>query len=266
MKKISVEFLITAFLFLAIWFGFSQVNWISLFDIESITSKTEEKLGDLTWEYLSDSEYEIENDSINQTIDSLVSHITNANNIDRDFIKVHIVQTDEINAFALPNGHLVINSELILDAKNQEELMGVIAHEIAHIDLNHVNEKLVKEIGLTVLISAATGGNNQIIGEIAKTLSSTAFDRQHEEEADLTAVMYLENADVNPLPFADFLYRLSDDSDSMSKYLTWISTHPDSKDRSKYVTKKIDKKKSNYIQVIDQKTWEHLKTNLQNIE
>lgn len=263
MKKIIWESVITICIFVVIWFGFSQIDWINIFKINELNSKTEEKLGELTWNYFAVSEDEINNEEIKQTIDSLVNHIAIANGIDIDKLKIHILNTSEINAFALPDGHLVLNSQLILESKNQEELSGVISHELAHIQLDHINEKLTKEIGLTVLISAISGGNNHIIGKIAHTLSSTAFDRKNEEEADLTAVIYLENANINPIPFADFLNRLSENNSS-SDFETWISTHPDSKERAKSIFKKIDKSKNNYTHVIDHSTWEKLQEQLSN--
>ena len=65
--------------------------------------------------------------------------------------------TTEVNAFALPNGHLVIYSGLILNSDNQEQFSGVICHEIAHIRLKHVIKKLIKELGFSVIISMTTG-------------------------------------------------------------------------------------------------------------
>jgi predicted Zn-dependent protease len=77
-----------------------------------------------------------------------------------------VLNNDEINAFALPNGHLIVYSGLILNSDNQEELIGFICHEIAHIALNHIMKRLVKEIGTSVLISMTTGnGGSEIIKE-----------------------------------------------------------------------------------------------------
>lgn len=265
MKKILFEFSITICLFLGIWFGLTQIDWVNIFKINELNSKTEEKLGELAWEYYSINEDEIKNKNITQTIDSLVNHIAIANEIDINHIKIHIINTNEVNAFALPDGHLILNSQLIIESKNQEELLGVISHELAHIQLNHVNDKLTQEIGLAVLISAISGSNNQVIGNIVHTLSSTAFDRKNEEEADLTAVIYLEKANINPIPFADFLNRISK-NESNSEFETWISTHPNSKERFKSVFKKIDKSKTDYTQVINDSTWNKLQEQLLNLE
>jgi len=264
MKKISVEFLITAFLFIGIWFGFSQINWISLFNVNEISQKTEEKLGELTWEYLSNSENEIDDEDIFKSVDSLLQHLSEFNSLDNQKIKLHIVNSNDINTFALPDGHLVLNSQLIIECKNQEELLGVIAHELAHIHLNHIIKKIAKEIGLAVVITATTG-NSEIVGEIAHTLSSTAFSRIDEEEADLQAVLYLEKGNIDPVPFSDFLFRLSNENDT-PKYMSWLSTHPDSKDRAQYVNDKISSYKSDYKKVINPKTFENIQVKLSNLE
>lgn len=265
MKKILFELSITICFFLGIWFGFTQIDWVNIFKINELNSKTEEKLGELTWEYYSMGEDEIKNKNIKQTVDSLVNHIATANGIDTNSIKIHIINTNEVNAFALPDGHLVLNSQLIIESKNQEELLGVISHELAHIQLDHINEKLTQEIGLTVLLSAISGSNNQVIGNIVHTLSSTAFDRKKEEEADLTAIIYLEKANVNPIPFADFLRRISK-NESNTEFENWISTHPNSKERSKSVFRKINKSNTDYKQVVTDSTWNKLQLQLLNFE
>ena len=80
------------------------------------------------------------------------------------------------NAFALPGGHLVLYTGLINASDNFEEVTGVIGHELAHIELNHVMKRLVREIGLSALISMTTGESNpQVVLETAKLLSSSAF-------------------------------------------------------------------------------------------
>lgn len=260
MKKIIIQGTITVLLFFGTWFVLSKIDWVGVFKIQKITDKTEQKLGDLFWEMFNRTEKENKNSFVVNTIDSIVTQICVSNEIDRKFIKVHILNKDEINAFALPNGHLIVYSGLIKNSDNQEELSGVICHEIAHINLNHVMKKLVKEIGLSVLISITTGnGGSETIKEAAKMLSSTAFDRSLEKEADIKAVDYLIKAKINPEPFADFLFKLSNKENETTKYLTWISTHPDSKERAEYIIEYSKDKKSKYTSVITIETWNKLK-------
>ena len=263
MKKTIIQGIITVLLFFGTWFALTQIDWVKVFKVQQVTDKTEQKLGELFWEVFKKTEKESQNPLVINSVDSIVTLICKTNKIDREKIKIHILNKDDINAFALPNGHLIVYSGLILNSENQEELTGVICHEIAHIELNHVMKKLVKEIGLSVLISMTTGnGGGEVIKETAKMLSSSAFDRSLEKEADIKAVDYLIKAKVNPEPFANFLYKLSDKEHEATKYLTWISTHPDSKERAEYILEYSKGKLTEYKPILTNKTWNNLKEEL----
>jgi len=265
MKKIILQGTLIILMFFSTWFLLRQVDWMNLLNVEKTADKTEHKLGELLLEIYK------QNDSVNtdkfvlQSIDSVVTKICIANNIDRDNIQFHVVDENKVNAFALPDGHLILFSGLILEAENPAELSGVISHEIAHIELNHVMQKLVKEVGLAVLVSMTTGGNETVIvKEILKTLSSSAFDRSLEKEADIKAVEYLINAKIDPEPFANFLYKIANNDSDFNQYFSWINTHPDSKERAEYIVKHNTDKVLETEPVLSQQTWDLLKENLRN--
>ena len=140
-KKTIFQALLILSAFFLIWFGFSQLDFIKFFEVKEKTAKVEHKLGDMIWDEIQDSENVITNDTIVKSLDKLLKPLCDANDIDRDSLKVHIIIKDEINAFALPNNHLVVYTGLIEDCKRQEALQGVLGHEIAHIEKNHVMKK-----------------------------------------------------------------------------------------------------------------------------
>lgn len=256
MRNLAIQGLVIVVLFLSTLFVLQRVDWMTLFKVQQTTEKTEEKLGDLFWDFFKKTDREIKNPLVMKAIDSLVNKICISNDIDREKIKVHILENEQINAFALPNGHLVIYTGLILETENQEELSGVICHEIAHIELNHVMKKLIKEIGISALISMTTGGSgSEIIRETATILSSSAFDRNLEKEADIKAVEYLQNAKISAEPFAEFLYKLSEEEADGMQYLSWISSHPASKERAEYVMESGNNKNIKTTSIISQSTW-----------
>lgn len=260
MKKILIELVFTVAMMAAVWFGLSQIDWMKLLKIEQTTHDTEEKIGDLFWEMLKTSETEIVSDSVVSPIDSMLTRICTANAIDRKKVKLHLLRKDEINAFALPNNHLVIFSGLIEACENEAELYGVIGHELAHMEKNHVMNKLIKEIGLSVLISMTTGnGNASAIKEAIKHLSSTAYDRKLETEADLSAADYLIKAGIDPESFANFLYRLADETKHLPSQIYWISTHPESKERAEKIIEHIQNKNIPKAEVNDNLGFERLK-------
>ncbi len=263
MKKILFQGIAIAALFFMTWFLLSQVNWVDLFRVQKITDKTEQRTGDLFWDFFRKTENEIKNPFVVNSIDSIVTKICNANHIDRERIKIHILKKDDVNAFALPNGHLIIYDGLILASDNQEELSGVIGHEMAHIVLSHVMKKLVKDVGIASIVSMTSGkGGTEIIKEAVKKISSTAFDRKMEKEADIKAVDYLLKAKINPEPFADFLFMISEKENDAMKYFAWINTHPDSKERAENIIEYSKNKKVDFKSVLNIETWDGLKEKL----
>jgi len=231
MNKLAKQLFAIVLSFFVLWFLLSRIDWVGIFKVKEATNKTEQKIGDLYVEMIQQNETVIEIDSLIQPIVDIIDQIKKANNIDSD-IKLYVLDKDEINAFAIPNDNLVLFSGLINDCQSPEELAGVIGHEIAHMEKNHVMKKLVKEVGLSVLVSMASGGNGTIIKETFKTLTSSAYDRKLESEADLTSVKYLKKADIDFRPFAEFLFRLSLDDSKHQKHLQILSSHPGSEDRA----------------------------------
>ena len=262
MKSNSLWAIIILGGFIGLFFWLRTIDWVGMFDIEKHTRDTEEKLGDLFWEHLGDEGNQITDSLTVAAMDTMVSRICSANAIPREHIKVHVFRADVVNAFAMPGGHLVVNSALIADCKNPEQLCGVLAHEIAHIELRHVMKKLVREVGMSVLVNMTTGGGDGgQVGEVVGALSSKAFDRDMEREADMKGLDYLMNAHIDPHPFADFLY-LTGDGESEEAF-EWLSTHPSSKERMEYVLEEIGKRQFEVKPIIAAATWEELKTNMQ---
>jgi beta-barrel assembly-enhancing protease len=253
--------------FLGVWFLLSQLDYITFFKIDKAKSVAEKSIGDLIWDDLKKSEDVIVNDSITKQLDKLLKPLCKENGIVRDSLKVHILKKDDVNAFALPDGHLVVFSGLIEASKNEEALLGVLGHEIAHIQKNHVMKKLSKEIGFSVLMSLTTGDKGgRVLKEIMHTLSSSAYDRSLEKEADITSVEYMQKAKINPAPFADFLYEMSLDNGQFNDALSWISTHPESEERAKYILEYIKGDKVKNKKILSQSEWDSFKKAVKNYE
>ena len=254
-QKTFLQAVIIISAFFLIWFGSSQLDFMKFFKVKERTENLEQKLGDLIWNQIEDTEDIITNDTIVKSLDKLIKPICDANDIDRDSLKLHIVIKDEINAFALPNNHLVVYTGLIEDCKQQEALQGVLGHEIAHIENKHVMKKLSKEIGYSVLLTAAVGTKGgQMARELLKTLSSSAYDRKLEKEADITSVDYMLKAKIDPKPMADFMFQMAQDNKS-DKNMEWISDHPDSEARAKYILEYIKGKKLESKATLSEKEW-----------
>ena len=153
LKKVILRAIVITASFIFVWIGLAQIDWIKLFRIEELSNKSEEKIGDIFHDYIIQTEYVVRDSEITTPVNNLVEEICTANGIKANEIRVYILRNQQINAFAMPGKQLVIYSGLIYESRNQYELAGVIAHELAHIKLGHVKKKLIKEVGLSTLLS-----------------------------------------------------------------------------------------------------------------
>lgn len=261
MQKVFLQLVVTLLLFFAIWLSLSQMPFIDQDQIKKVDSATEKKLGELILKAVKVSNKEINSSKLKGIIDTLKVAVCKAQNVDPNSIQTLIVQKEDVNAFALPNRQIVIYSGLIEYSKSPEEVAGVIAHELGHIEKNHVMKKLVKELGLAMIITLA--GNNsgfEIVKEAARTLSSSAFDRKQEKEADDFAFETLVKADIDPENLANFLFRMSKES-NVPEELVWISTHPDTKERAAEILQKKEGIKINKHSLINS-SWADVQSEL----
>lgn len=242
-----------------IWLGLNQINWMELFGVKEMSDKTEKELGDLLWKLQKSSAELLDDEPGKEALDSIVWRICEKNQLDTSHFKIHLFSTGDVNAFAMPGGHLVVFTGLLSKTENPSELAGVIAHEMAHIEQNHVMNKLLKEFGLAVLVSMAGGSGGQQLAEVLRMLSSSAFDRALEKEADEYAVHYLEKARINPESFAQFMELMAREEPDELKHFRWITTHPDSKERAQNIRAHIRNKKRKYSEPLSTQLWEQLK-------
>ncbi len=192
----------------------------------------------------------VESAEVEEQLQHLVKPLITSIASDRYDFKFYIVQDPSLNAFALPGGHVVINTGLILGASKAEEILGVLAHEIAHVERQHGVRKVLESAGLYIVISGLFG---DVSGVAALFISNSAFllqqqfSRDFEREADLLAVTYLEDAGINPSGLYEFFAKLKDKEaqnslGSVSDTLSILNTHPATSERMALLQKAIDKK------------------------
>lgn len=234
MRKIIKETIITLAIFAASFLILAQVPWTKIFRVEQIRENTQKKLGDIYWSYFKLNSTVSSDSLLISRVDSITKVVCSFDSTFYSKVQLHIIETSDVNAFALPDNHLVINTGLIDFCNSDDELAGIIAHEIAHMELNHVMQKLVKEIGIATIISISSGSAGEMVMQTARLFTSGAYDRKLEKEADLEAVRILNKAGINQNGLANFMERLSSKEDNF-EIVEWLSTHPDSKERAKYI-------------------------------
>jgi predicted Zn-dependent protease len=144
-----------------------------------------------------------------------------------------VVDTDEVNAFAVPGGYLYVNRGLIEAADSECELAGVIGHEIGHIVGKHSARQMSQQYGIQILASIALGENPNMLAQLTANILATGaitkYSREMESEADAHGVQELYDAGVDPSGLATFFDKLVEmrggsGGGALEKF---FSTHPD---------------------------------------
>jgi predicted Zn-dependent protease len=153
---------------------------------------------------------------------------------------IKVVDSDEINAFALPGGFFYVNSGLILAADNEAELAGVMAHEIAHVAARHQTREMTRmqyvnlaTIPLIFVINSWGVYEAANLGlSLALPVTFMKFERGFEGEADYLGLQYMYKAGYDPQAFIDFFEKIKalekEKPGALSKA---FSSHPPTPDR-----------------------------------
>ena len=152
---------------------------------------------------------------------------------------IKVIDSDDVNAFALPGGFFFVNKGLILAADNESELAGVMAHEIAHVAARHAMENQGKGqlMNWGALAGIIFGGPIvssvlQNAGGIMAGLASLKFSRGAEEEADRLGVQYLYAAGYDPTAMSTMFEKLNAKNKKKANgLLKLFATHPQNLER-----------------------------------
>jgi len=152
----------------------------------------------------------------------------------------HVIDKDEVNAFALPGGYIFIFKGLMNKIESDDELAAVIAHEIGHIVARHSIKRLQGELGYTILqiFIASTGRSSRDIRDINTAFGHLimSYSREDEALADRIAVRYLKKAGFNPEAMITFLKKLQQvNKEAPIRPYSYYRSHPYIADRIRMI-------------------------------
>jgi predicted Zn-dependent protease len=149
--------------------------------------------------------------------------------------KVTIAKSAEFNAYALPGGRLIVNQGLLAKMGSAEELAGILAHEMQHVERRHSTKAICEEMSTKVLIAGLVG-NRDGFGmalNAAKALGELGHSRQAEAEADKHGMALMVAAQLDPRAMVRAYHHLKDEDIAIP---TFLSTHPDTDARIEALT------------------------------
>lgn len=139
------------------------------------------------------------------------------------------------NAFALPDGTIVMTDELVALAANDDEIIAVLAHEVGHHEHRHALRQTLESSGILVVTTLLLGdvSGSSLTVTMPTVLLETGFSRGHEREADEFGFKLLRSQGRSPKTFADILRKLvkQKPGDDSGDAIGYISTHPSSEQR-----------------------------------
>ena len=171
--------------------------------------------------------------------------LTGAREVNFDYV-FKVVKDDTVNAFAVPGGYIYLQTGLLKAAETEEEIAGVVAHEINHVVARHSTRQLTQQHGYALLLQLILGKDPGLVTQIAGSLvgkaGALAYSRGMESQADFLGVETMHKAGYNPEGILKFFQKL----DSMNKrdpnaLARFFSSHPMTADRIEEVKKEIAK-------------------------
>jgi beta-barrel assembly-enhancing protease len=145
---------------------------------------------------------------------------------------IKVLDTEEVNAFALPGGFFYVNSGLILAADNEAELAGVMAHEIAHVCARHATKNMTRaqiwnmaSVPL-IFIGGPVAYAISEVASLAVPLGFLKFSRDAEREADLLGLEYDYATGYDPQAFVEFFEKLNVEKKKQNMVAKAFATHP----------------------------------------
>jgi beta-barrel assembly-enhancing protease len=214
-------------------------NWYSVED--------EIKMGKQYADQVDKSSHFITDPVIDEYINRIGQNIVKNSDCKVPFI-IKVIDTDEVNAFALPGGFFYVNSGLILDADSEAELAGVMAHETAHVCAHHAAREMTRmnyaQLGMIPLIMMTgyswAGYGIYEASQFAVPVAFLEFSREFEAQADYLGVQYMYRAGYDPQAYIRFFENIQAlEKRKPGLIAKAFDTHPQTPDRIEHTQEEI---------------------------
>lgn len=197
-----------------------------------------EQIADVSWSQVNAmTQHCDDGDQATAILNTMAYRMMEASRVrQRDDIWISVVDAPFPNAFALPDNSIIVTDDLIAMAESPDEVAGVIAHEIAHVEHNHVMSGVVRQMGAGIFFDIVFGGAGagQAIAIASVNLAGLRYTRGDEEDADARGLEYLDAAGIDSGGLARMFQRIEamQAEAGLSEIPAILSTHPASQARA----------------------------------
>jgi Zn-dependent protease with chaperone function len=212
---------------------FLLVPWLSEKLAGTVSIQTEDQFGNSVYDAL----------DLERSKDGKATIIANefmkAMHISTDYsIKVTVVKSEIVNAFALPGGHIVVYTGLLNRLQSYPELAALLGHEFTHVNNRHATRSIFRQMGSRIFFAVLFGRFGSVTGVLvdqAERFKSLHYSRSLEKEADLSALDILKERNIDPKGFTDLFQHLKESAPA-SEMPEFLESHPDIDKRVHYIT------------------------------
>ena len=211
---------------------FLMVPWLSERLASTISIKTEEEFGNAVYDAL---DIAIEQDK-EATV--LLNDFFREMKVQTEYkVKITVVNSDVVNAFALPGGNIVVYSALLKKLKSYPELAALLSHEFTHVNNRHSTKSVFRQLGSRIflgLLFGKFGSVTSVLVDQADRFKSLKYSRGLEKEADMEGLIILKERKIDPEGFVKLFQHLKASSPA-SVMPEFLESHPDIDNRISYI-------------------------------
>jgi predicted Zn-dependent protease len=212
---------------------FLALPWLAGVLAARVPVEWEDRFGASVVESAVPKRQRIEDPAVRAVVEAVVARLAKAVPSPYTF-RVTVADRPEVNAFAAPGGHMVVNRGLLTFAGDGDELAAVLAHEMEHVTRRHVTRVMFQRASVGFLAALAGGQSADVLGggiEAARMLGELSFGRAAEREADEGGLARLRAAGIVPAAMASMLERLAGEQKG-AQPPELLSSHPDPRGRA----------------------------------
>lgn len=220
---------------------FPAIRYISNWVTYLVPKSFETRLSDLLIEELK-TEFKPCNDpKALADLQKITKRLSDATGIKDTVPEIYLFHSTSPNAFSLPGNRIAILSGFLNDSTSENEIAGVMAHEMGHMVKRDSLQAFIESQGIRVIIGLISSSNSYgDLAEFASFMQTMDYSRQKEFAADAYGASLLVKAGYSPEGLSSFLSKIDKEAQSnflgsYSKYLEFLSTHPDTKERIKRI-------------------------------